>query len=42
VQDKLRAELRECPQLAPDAPADECTFQALASLPYLDGVVNEM
>jgi cytochrome P450 len=42
VQEKLRAELLACPQLAPDAAADECTFQVLASLPYLDAVTNEM
>jgi cytochrome P450 len=42
VQNTLRAELRACPQLAPDVPADECTFRVLEGLPYLDGVVNEM
>jgi cytochrome P450 len=42
VQDKLRAELLECPQLALDALPDECTHTILAGLPYLDAVTNEL
>jgi hypothetical protein len=42
VQNKLRAELRACAALAPDAPADACTAAVLAGLPYLDAVTNEM
>jgi hypothetical protein len=42
VQDKLRVELLECPQLALDALPDECTYAILSGLPYLDLVTNEM